>query len=183
MPAGGVAAAEEGSIMIDWSRLFTAAQARNAIRALLDPLNATGTDVYLGWTASGEPTWQHLASATQVATATDVSGNLGFAKAWALFGTASATGLLSGYPSTLTVSRISAGNYTIDFGAKLFAASQYAFFCNAEQDVGTLLIYAGKNATGVNGQLASSFDMICVNSAGAVADPNFMTAMFFGATA
>lgn len=167
--------------MTDWSRFFRGDQLRRAISALFDPGNATATNTYLGFGSDNLPRWNQLPTATQAATATDVSGNPGFAKAWAFFTTASATGLLSGY-NVSSVSRISAGNYTLDFGGKLFSASNYAWNTNCEQDVGTLVIFTGKNATGPNGQLASSFDMICINSGGAAADPNFMTAFFYGST-
>jgi hypothetical protein len=176
--------------MTDWSQFFTADQLRNAIRAAAAsditantlPAFPTAADVAVLVFLPGAtgPAWL-VATATVTATATAASTD-GLAKAWAYWGTTSATGLISGFPAGLTVSRTSSGEYTIDFGAKLFSASNYVFQTNCQQDRGTLVMFTGQNATGPNGQLASSFDFIAINSGGSPAEPFVMSAVFYGVT-
>lgn len=163
--------------MTDWNRFFSGDQLRNAIQALFNPGDATATNTYLGSGSDNLPRWNTLPTATQAATATDVSGNPGFAKAWFFSSTASATGLILGN-NISGISRTSVGNYTVNFTAGP-TSTNYAWVFSCQQDVGTLLLWIGQNATGPNGQLATSFDFICVNSGGAAADPNFMSGAFY----
>ena len=154
---------------------------------------ATATDRFIG-NAGGIPAWTTVPKVSfasqadmEAATASDLAVapstvlfNPGIAKAWAFFSTVSATGLLAG-SNVSSVSRTSAGNYTINFTTP-FSSTNYGFDTNCDQSVAGApgRIFTGKNATGPNGMLASSFDMLCVGSGGAAADPNFMTAFFYG---
>lgn len=152
----------------------------------------TATNRLLGWDGT-KPTWttatagpsfaakadMEAATATTLIVTPEVFQNHpGLPKAWAYFASASATGLITGY-NVSSVSRNALGDYTVNFITP-FSSTDYAWGTSAEENIGTNHLWVGRNATGPNGQLASSFDLAISNSGGGGDDPVGACIFFYG---
>lgn len=101
----------------------------------------------------------------------------GLARAWANFGYTGAAIRLGPSYNVASVTRLAAGQYRVTF-ASAFADADYCWVASARSDSGLLTVRYSA-ARSADGKTASTLDLVCTNSSGALADTSEMNLVVF----
>jgi hypothetical protein len=136
--------------------------------------NVAGMNSLTGSVIATKAQQQTGTSATNVVTPSQQQSHDSAAKAWVIF-TGSSGAVQASY-GVSSVSRAGAGQYTVTFSTAFASAVNYVGIGSSENNGANTFVKFGSGAN----KTATTIQVFVINTAGSLADPDFVSVTFFG---